>query len=171
MHINCALKKPPIGTPFSCCRITTPHTWNQLFSWISQLTKSVTSASVTVRNELSEALPMRSRDFNPPFAMLKWNCPRMRRNFRTSSATYFTAHRILPLSSSQYALSMSLSQRPKQAGLCLLMYKCASRTPSMLGVSQKGKQICISRRSTLKQQPTVCDVRLRGCPLCVISRR
>ena len=23
---------------------------------------------------------MRSRDFNPPLAMLKWNCPRMRRN-------------------------------------------------------------------------------------------
>ena len=71
MHINCAPKKPPIGTPFFGCLITTPHTWNILFWWISQLTKSVTSASVTGRNDLSQALPLRSSDLSPPFGMLK----------------------------------------------------------------------------------------------------
>ena len=29
-HISCALKKPPMGTPFSCCFRTIPHKQNRL---------------------------------------------------------------------------------------------------------------------------------------------
>ena len=69
--MSCALGKPAIGTPFSCCRI--PNTsYPEPIVFVDIPVDEVGYLnSVTVLNEFSEALPMRSKDFNPPFAMLK----------------------------------------------------------------------------------------------------